>query len=53
LVLSRPDIIEVIRDGRVRIEPAVPEKGVAQVSIDLTLGRGRAPYGFESRWLQS
>jgi dCTP deaminase len=39
LVLSRPDIIEAIRDGRVRIEPALPEERVSQVSIDLTVGR--------------
>jgi len=39
LVLSRPDIIAAIRRGRVRIEPALPEERVAQVSIDLTLGR--------------
>lgn len=39
MVLSRPDIIAAIRGGRVRIDPVLPEDRVAQVSIDLTLGR--------------
>jgi dCTP deaminase len=39
LVLSRPDILAALREGRFRVEPALPEDRVTQVSIDLTLGR--------------
>jgi dCTP deaminase len=39
LVLSRPDILAALRDGRLRLEPTLPEERVTQVAIDLTLGR--------------
>jgi dCTP deaminase len=39
LVLSRPDIVHALRSGQVRVEPALSEDRVMQVSIDLTLGR--------------
>lgn len=39
MVLSRPDILAALRSGHVQIEPSLPESRVAQVSIDLALGR--------------
>ena len=39
LFLSRPDLIKYIREGRLRFEPVVPEDRIAQVSVDLLLGR--------------
>jgi dCTP deaminase len=39
VVLSRPDILQYIADGRLKIEPAVEEERIAQVSVDLRLGR--------------
>jgi dCTP deaminase len=39
LVLSKPDILHYIQDGRLRFNPAIPPERVAQVSIDLKLGR--------------
>lgn len=51
MVLSRPDIIAAIRVGRVRIEPALPEERVAQVSFDLTLGRKFTRLGVKPAYL--
>lgn len=39
MFLSRPDLLTSLRERRLRFEPAVPEQRVAQVSIDLLLGR--------------
>lgn len=39
MILSRPDILSELEKGTLRFEPAVPEGHVAQVSIDLLLGR--------------
>ncbi len=39
MILSRPDILRYIAEGKLKIEPAVSEDRVAQVSIDLRLGR--------------
>jgi dCTP deaminase len=39
LVLSRPDILRALEDGRLKIEPPVGHERVAQVSVDLRLGR--------------
>jgi dCTP deaminase len=39
LVLSRPDILRYLSEGNLKIEPPVPLDRVAQVSIDLSLGR--------------
>jgi dCTP deaminase len=39
LLLSKPDILAYLRDGRLRFDPPVTEDRVAQVSVDLKLGR--------------
>jgi dCTP deaminase len=39
VVLSRPDILSRFESGSLVIEPPVPKERVAQVSIDLLLGR--------------
>ncbi len=39
MVLSRSEILTYIQDGRLRFTPAVPSERIAQVSIDLLLGR--------------
>ena len=39
MFLSRPDILTYLQDNRLRFEPAISEDRVAQVSIDLLLGR--------------
>ena len=39
MVLSNPDLLKYIRAGRIRFDPPIDEARVAQVSIDLTLGR--------------
>lgn len=39
MFLSRPDILEYIRGGKLYFEPKIPEDRVRQVSIDLFLGR--------------
>lgn len=39
MFLSRPDILEYLRSQRLKFEPLIPEDRVAQVSIDLLLGR--------------
>ena len=38
MVLSRPDILTYLKDGRIRFEPRVSPDRVKQVSIDLRLG---------------
>lgn len=39
MFLSRPDILDYLRTNRLRFEPTISEDRVAQVSIDLLLGR--------------
>jgi dCTP deaminase len=39
LVLSKPDILKYLEDGRLRFDPPVSPDRVAQVSLDLFLGR--------------
>lgn len=39
MVLSKPDILRYISEGTLKIEPPVSEDRVAQVSVDLHLGR--------------
>ncbi len=39
MILSRPDILEYIARGKLDIQPPVAEESVAQVSVDLRLGR--------------
>jgi dCTP deaminase len=39
VVLSNPDLLKYIRGGRIRFDPPIDEARVAQVSVDLTLGR--------------
>ena len=39
MVLSRPDLLRRIAEGSLRFDPPVLEDAVAQVSIDLRLGR--------------
>jgi dCTP deaminase len=40
LILSRPDILKYLEAGKLRFEPAIkPDEQVAQVSVDLHLGR--------------
>jgi len=39
LILSKADILQYLADGRLKIEPPVGPEAVAQVSIDLRLGR--------------
>lgn len=39
MILSRPDILTYINDRKLRFDPAITEDQVAQVSIDLHLGR--------------
>ena len=39
MILSRPDILEYIDRGKLDIQPPVAEESVAQVSVDLRLGR--------------
>jgi len=39
LVLSRPDILTYLSEGKLRFTPAIAIEQVAQVSIDLHLGR--------------
>ena len=39
MVLSKPDILRYLREGKLRFDPEVPEDRIAQVSIDLKLGR--------------
>jgi dCTP deaminase len=39
LILSRPDILEYISRGALKIQPPVATESVAQVSVDLRLGR--------------
>ena len=39
MVLSQPDILRYLSEGSLKIDPPVPRDRVAQVSIDLSLGR--------------
>jgi dCTP deaminase len=39
LILSRPDIVEYLERGKLKIHPPVSANSIAQVSIDLRLGR--------------
>jgi dCTP deaminase len=39
LILSKPDILRYLSAGTLRIEPLISQDRVAQVSIDLSLGR--------------
>jgi dCTP deaminase len=39
LILSKPHILSYLRAGTLKIDPPIPEDRVAQVSIDLSLGR--------------
>lgn len=39
MVLSRPDLLEYLETGRLRIDPRPDPDSIAQVSIDLRLGR--------------
>ena len=39
MLLSKPDILAYLRDGKLRFDPQVSEDRVAQVSVDLRLGR--------------
>ncbi len=38
-MLSKPDLLRYIREGKLRFEPPVSENRIAQVSVDLLLGR--------------
>ncbi len=38
MILSRPDIIAYLKEGKLRSTPEIPEENIAQVSIDLRLG---------------
>lgn len=39
MVLSKPEILEYLKQGRLRLDPPISEESVKQVSIDLRLGR--------------
>jgi dCTP deaminase len=39
LLLSKPDILAYLHNGKLRFDPAVSEDRVTQVSVDLKLGR--------------
>ena len=39
MLLSKPDILTYLRDGKLRFDPGIAENRVAQVSVDLKLGR--------------
>ena len=38
MLLSKPDILAYLREGKLRFEPSIGEDRVAQVSVDLKLG---------------
>jgi deoxycytidine triphosphate deaminase len=38
LLLSKPDILAYLREGKLRFDPSIGEDRVAQVSVDLKLG---------------
>jgi deoxycytidine triphosphate deaminase len=44
LLLSKPDILAYLRSGKLRFDPQVSEDRVAQVSVDLRLGRKFATF---------
>ncbi|HYM61011.1 MAG TPA: dCTP deaminase [Thermoanaerobaculia bacterium] len=39
MLLSKPDILAYLRDAKLRFDPPISEDRVAQVSVDLKLGR--------------
>ena len=39
MLLSKPDIVVYLRDGKIRFDPPITEDRIAQVSVDLKLGR--------------
>lgn len=39
MLLSKPDILAYLREGKITFDPAIDESRVAQVSVDLKLGR--------------
>lgn len=39
MILSKPDLLRYLHEGKLRIDPAVHPERIAQVSIDLHLGR--------------
>ena len=39
MLLSKPDILAYLREGKLRFDPLITEDRVAQVSVDLKLGR--------------
>ena len=39
MLLSKPDILEYLRTGKLRFDPPVAEDRVSQVSVDLRLGK--------------
>jgi dCTP deaminase len=53
LLLSKPDILAYLRDGKLRFDPAVGEDRVAQVSVDLRLGRKFTTFKDPPKYLTS
>jgi len=53
LVLSKPDILSYLRDGKLRFTPEIEAKQVAQVSIDLRLGRRFSEFREPPRYLSA
>jgi len=51
LVLSRPDILRYLSEGRLKLDPPVSDDAVAQVSIDLQLGRKFSRFKDPPKWL--
>lgn len=39
MILSRPDLLRYLDEGKLRVDPPLTEDRVAQVSVDLSLGR--------------
>jgi dCTP deaminase len=39
VVLSRPDLLRYVAEGRIKFDPPVEPERIAQVSVDLRLGR--------------
>jgi len=50
-MLSRPDLLRYLAEGRLQIDPPVNEDQVAQVSIDLSLGRKFSTFKEPPRYL--
>lgn len=51
MLLSKPDILAYLKEGKLRFDPAVPEARVAQVSVDLKLGRKFTTFKEPPRYL--